>query len=236
MSQEKEGADGYSGGHAGHYRSVSRLAQRQVGLYFCETQRLSNAMKSVIEMMRRRSPISEATAALLERSVEPMSFSRREVMVAEGKQARHAFFLRSGMTRSYWIVDGEEVTTSFSEAGAIVFSMDEVYYGLASQEYVQALEDVEVYAIKVEKLRALVSENIELSRWWGKIHEDEYRRLHRSHRDRLTLDAGERYRAFCDQFPEVACRAPLGCIASYLGITGSTLSRLRRKSLLKNSL
>ena len=59
------------------------------------------------------------------------------------------------------------------------------------------------------------------------IHQNEYRRLHRSHKERLTLPAKERYEAFVSQFPDVCQRVNLGYIASYLGITISTLSRLR---------
>ena len=59
------------------------------------------------------------------------------------------------------------------------------------------------------------------------IHQDEYRRLHRSHKERLTLPAKERYEEFQKQFPEVCKRVNLGYIASYLGVTQSTLSRLR---------
>jgi hypothetical protein len=51
--------------------------------------------------------------------------------------------------------------------------------------------------------------------------------LHQSHKERLTLPAKERYEEFQKQFPEVCKRVNLGFIASYLGITQSTLSRLR---------
>lgn len=59
------------------------------------------------------------------------------------------------------------------------------------------------------------------------IHQNEYRRLHRSHKNQLTLSAKERYETFKQQFPEVCRRVQLGYIASYLGITLPTLSRLR---------
>ena len=45
------------------------------------------------------------------------------------------------MTRSYWLVDGEEFTTSFAGDGCIVFSMDELYYNEVSQEFVETLEE-----------------------------------------------------------------------------------------------
>lgn len=131
------------------------------------------------------------------------------------------------MTRSYWPVNGTEVTTSFSCEGGIVFSMDELYYGKASEEVVETLEEVEAYSIPLAELTRLWQTNIELCNWGRIAHQNEYRRLHRSHKERLTLSARERYEAFRKQFPDVCRRANLSYIASYLGITLSTLSRLR---------
>ena len=111
--------------------------------------------------------------------------------------------------------------------GAIVFSMDELYYNKMSEEFVETLEDVVAYRISLTDLLRLFQTNIELANWGRVIHQNEYRRLHRSHKDRLTLSAKERYEAFKLQFPQMCQRIQLGYIASYLGITLSTLSRLR---------
>ena len=126
-----------------------------------------------------------------------------------------------------WVVDGEEVTTSFSVEGGIVFSMDELYYGRPSEEEVETLEEVEAYRIPLAELTRLWETNLELCNWGRIAHQNEYRRLHRSHQERLALPARERYEAFRRQFPDVCRRANLSYIASYLGITLSTLSRLR---------
>lgn len=109
----------------------------------------------------------------------------------------------------------------------VVFSMDEVYYSLPSREYVETIEPVEAYGIRTAQLMELVESNLELCNWWRVIHQNEYRRLHQSHKERLTLDAANRYREFSQQFPEVCRRARLTDIASYLGISPATLSRIR---------
>lgn len=171
--------------------------------------------------------MSEATIAALMSRLQPCSFAKRDIIVCDGTKCAHAYFIEKGLTRSFWLVDGEEYTTSFSCEGAIVFSMDEVYYGRTSQEYVQALEPIKAYAITIDDLHQLVAQHLDFANWWARIHQDEYRRIHQSHKERLTLPAAEHYEAFRQQFPEVCRRANLGYIASYLGITPSTLSRLR---------
>ncbi len=184
-------------------------------------------MKNVIENMRALCPISDETIRELESCLTVHHFPRKYQLIKENIFCRHAYFIEKGMTRSFWLVDGEEITTSFSLEGGIVFSMDELYYDKKSEEFVETLEDVEVYSILLSDLRHLFETNLELCNWGRIIHQNEYRRLHRSHKERLTLPARERYEEFKKQFPDVCRRANLGYIASYLGITQPTLSRLR---------
>ena len=150
-------------------------------------------------------------------------------LIKANQYSRSAYFIEKGMTRSYWLVNGEEITTSFSCEGGIVFSMDELYYNKMSEEFVETLEDVVAYKIALSDLIRLFQTNIELANWGRIIHQNEYRRLHRSHKDRLTLSAKERYEEFMQQFPQICQRVQLGYIASYLGITLPTLSRLRSR-------
>lgn len=96
-----------------------------------------------------------------------------------------------------------------------------------SEEFVEALENVVTYKISLDDLLHLFRTNIELANWGRIIHQNEYRRLHRSHKDRLTLSAKERYEEFKRQFPHIYQWVQLGYVASYLGITLPTLSRLR---------
>lgn len=142
---------------------------------------------------------------------------------------KYAYFIEKGILRAYWVVDGEEYTTSFGAEGCIVFSMDELYYNKKSEEYVETLEEVEAYRINIRDLKNLMETNLELCNWERIIHQNEYRRLHRSHKERLSLPAKERYEEFQKQFPEICKKVNLKYIASYLGITLSTLSRLRSK-------
>lgn len=186
-------------------------------------------MTNVIEKINSLYPISDGTIQLLKESVVLCHFPKRHLLIRENMFCRSAYFIEKGMTRSFWLVNGEEITTSFSYEGGIVFSMDELYYNKMSEEFVETLEEVVAYRISLMDLNRLFQTNIELANWGRIVHQDEYRRLHRSHKDRLTLPARERYEEFRQQFPQVCRRANLGYIASYLGITPSTLSRLRAR-------
>lgn len=187
-------------------------------------------MKTVIEHMRSLCPISDETVEELMKCVTLCHFPKRYQLIQENRFCKYAYFIEKGMTRSFWLVDGEEITTSFSCEGGIVFSMDELYYQKKSEEFVETLEEVEAYRVALTDLIRLFETNLEFCNWGRIIHQNEYRRLHRSHKERLTLPAKERYEEFQKQFPYVCQRTNLGFIASYLGITLSTLSRIRAAS------
>ena len=186
-------------------------------------------MKNIIESIRKQYPVSDLTIKELESYLTPCSFPKRYQLIKEGIYCKYAYFIEKGILRAYWVVDGGEYTTSFGAEGCIVFSMDELYYNKKSEEYVETLEEVEAYRINIRDLKNLMETNLELCNWERIIHQNEYRRLHRSQKERLSLPAKERYEEFQKQFPEICKKVNLKYIASYLGITLSTLSRLRSK-------
>ncbi|MGL4292282.1 MAG: Crp/Fnr family transcriptional regulator [Bacteroidales bacterium] len=185
-------------------------------------------MNNIIAYMRRMCPeMSDTTFDLLASYLTPCTFPKKHQLIREGVYSKVAYFIEKGITRSFWLVDGEEITTSFSIEGGIVFSMDELYFGKRSEEFVETIEEVDVYEIRIADLLYLFETNIELANWGRVIHQYEYRRIHQTHKERLTLSARDRYKQMQLQFPDVCQRANLGLIASYLGITLSTLSRIR---------
>ena len=156
-------------------------------------------MKRILEQINTLVPLSPATERALRDCLTPCRFPRRHLLVQADHRTGAAFFIERGLTRSYWLVNGEEITTSFSAEGSIVFSMDELYYGKPSEEFVETLEETEAYRIALDDLQRLFRTNLELANWGRIIHQNEYRRLHRSHKERLTLSASERYNAFYRQ-------------------------------------
>ena len=85
-----------------------------------------------IDKIKSLYPIPGETAQALKDAVTLCRFPRKHLLVKAGECCRAAYFIEKGMTRSYWLVDGNEVTTSFSGEGDIVFSMDELYYNNVS--------------------------------------------------------------------------------------------------------
>ena len=186
-------------------------------------------MINIIESIRKQYPVSDSSIKELASHLTLCQFPKKYELIKKGVRCKYVYFIEKGMVKSFWIVNGEEHITSFSAEGCLVFSMDELYYNKESEEFAETLEEVQAYKIPTADLNRLMETNLELCNWGRIIHQNEYRRLHRSHKESLSLPAKERYEEFCKQFPEVCKRVNLKDIASYLGITLSTLSRLRNE-------
>lgn len=184
-------------------------------------------MENIIRKMKANYPVSEETIQLLVSNLTLCNFPKKHLLIKEGSYCKFAYFIEKGMTRSYWLVDGKEITTAFSSEGDITFSMDELYYDKPSEEYVETVESAILYSIPIATLNHLYNVNPELANWGRVIHQDGYRELHRIHKERLTLSARERYLEVKERFPSVCNRINLGYLASYLGITLPTLSKIR---------
>lgn len=184
-------------------------------------------MNNIIHQIKQHYPVSDSSIQLLTSQLTLCRFPKKHILVREGTYCKVAYFIEQGITRSYWLVNGKEVTTWFSSEGDITFSMDEFYYNKPSDEFVETLEDVLLYSIPLQTLNHLLQTNIELANWARVIHQEGYRQLHRIHKERLTLSAKERYRIMLSRFPSTCNRVNLGYIASYLGITLPTLSKIR---------
>ena len=94
-------------------------------------------MKIIIESIRKQYPVSDLTIKELESYLTPCSFPKRYQLIKEGIYCKYAYFIEKGILRAYWVVDGEEYTTSFGAEGCIVFSMADLYYNKIREEFVE---------------------------------------------------------------------------------------------------
>ena len=122
-------------------------------------------MVNIIDKINSSYPISDTTIQTLKEHVTLCHFPKKYQLIKENMFCKSAYFIEKGMTRSFWLVNGEEITTSFAHEGSIVFSMDELYYNKVSEEFVETLEDVVAYQISLTDLLQLFQTNIELANW-----------------------------------------------------------------------
>ncbi|TNJ65492.1 Crp/Fnr family transcriptional regulator [Paenibacillus hemerocallicola] len=148
-------------------------------------------------------------------------------LVRAGDGVKHAYFCSVGLFRLYYALDdGKEYNKSFSRAPDFVTSYGAMIRGTPSYFSIQALEDSAVIEVPYALLRELTDRSHSWERFVRHSVEQLYLKKEERERQLLYLDAEERLRLFRDKYPGLENRIPQYHIASYLGISPVSLSRI----------
>lgn len=161
--------------------------------------------------------------------MEQVILSKNDFLVAEGKICRHLYFLQHGALRGFYNLDGKEVTHWFAFEDDFVTSFHSFITQEPSVENIQLLEGSILWGISKSNLDALMNQYHELERLVRIAYEKYYLRLEERFVNAHFKTATERYQNLLLQTPSLVSRVSLGHIASYLGISQETLSRIRSK-------
>jgi CRP-like cAMP-binding protein len=144
-----------------------------------------------------------------------------------GHTCKTIYFINRGLARIYYLKDGSDITESFSFENNIVARVESLFTGKPSRKAIQVLEDAEIVAINATQLFKLYDKFPEIERLFRKIFEAAYVDTVNRIEGIQFHSAEERYKALLKEAPNVLMRVPLKYVASYLGITQVSLSRIR---------
>jgi CRP-like cAMP-binding protein len=155
--------------------------------------------------------------------------AKNELLLSEGRICRHLYFLEKGAIRGFYNLDGKEITHWFGFENDFVTSFHSFITGEPALENIQLMEGSVLWAIPKETLNELLSKHHEVERLVRIAYEKYYIRLEERFVNAQFKTATERYENLLQHSPFILERVPLGFIASYLGISQETLSRIRSK-------
>jgi CRP-like cAMP-binding protein len=144
-----------------------------------------------------------------------------------GHTCKTIYFIKKGVARIYYYQDGNDITESFAFENNIIARVESLFTGKPSRKAIQILEDAEIIAINANLLFQLYDRFAEIERLFRKIFEAAYIETVNRIEGIQFHSAEERYNALINEAPNVLKRVPLKYIASYLGITQVSLSRIR---------
>lgn len=172
-------------------------------------------------------PVSEKALNLITSCMVRHDFPEKEILIHAGRLDRKVYFIEKGVTRSYIIHDGKEITTWFSMEGDAVCGSWDLYRNKPGFEFVETLEKTTAYSINIERLNELYASNLDIANWMRVLQQENFLLLQDIHINRLVLSVKDRYLELLRRFPAIVQRVNLGYIASYLGTTLPTLSKIR---------
>jgi CRP-like cAMP-binding protein len=144
-----------------------------------------------------------------------------------GHTCKTIYFINKGLARIYYLKDGVDITESFAFENNIIARVESLFTGKPSKKAIQILEDAEIISINATSLFKLYDKYPEIERLFRLIFESAYVDTVNRIEGMQFHTAEERYNALIKEEPNVLKRVPLKYIASYLGITQVSLSRIR---------
>ncbi|MNP97120.1 Cyclic nucleotide-binding domain protein [compost metagenome] len=170
--------------------------------------------------------LPEQSKFALQNNVTEIAFSKGHILLKANKVESNIYFIKKGLVRAY-VERDNEVTFWFGKEGETVISMKSYVEDQPGYETIELLEDCELYELKTENLRKLFNEDVHIANWGRKFAEKELIKTEERLISKQFKNASERYLELMKDHPELLQRVQLGHIASYLGITQVSLSRIR---------
>lgn len=161
-------------------------------------------------------------------------FLKNDIILEAGKVSNAYYLIEKGLFRSY-VIDykGNEITTDFFGPNDILIEVASLFLGVPSKETIHALTDCEVYKIEFNDFQKLYSSLEGFTEWgrsWMSLQ------LFKAKNRAVTMhtqSASQRYLSLIEEKLQIIQEVPLKYIATYLGITDTSLSRIRKELMSK---
>ena len=184
------------------------------------------------ELARKYSTMTHDELDVLESVLVPMKYRKGDMILNEGEQCMSIMYIEKGLVRQFYFKNGKEVTEHMANEGNIVMCIESLFKEEPTYLQVETLEPTVIYHLPKKRLEEVALHNVNIQILYRKILEESLIQS-QIHADLVRFETAEnRYRRMLKLSPQVALRAPLLYIASYLQMTPETLSRVRSTTVL----
>jgi len=186
-------------------------------------------MNPLIYEFKKYGNISSEIESELNSRIKTYQKKKGDFFLKQGQNDSSLFILEQGLVRVFFQKEDREINSWFAVENELIGSIFPLYANKPSFENIQFLEDSLIYSISSQDLNDLYKTFPQLNLIGRKIAEKLCEILEERIISLHTENAEERYKALLLKHPDLIQRVNLGHIASYLGITQETLSRIRSR-------
>lgn len=185
---------------------------------------------SVLEVIYQNPLLTAQDLQTIVQAHQKVRFKKGDFFLKEGQVSNAYHCVELGLIRSYvYDFNGNDITTGFIGKDEIAIDVVSLFHQKPTVEYFQALTDGECYKISLNDFQELYHSIKGLNEWGRAWMSESLFDLKQRTISMITDSASERYQALQSQHPQILQLAPLKHIASYLGITDTSLSRIRKE-------
>ncbi|MCK8520198.1 Crp/Fnr family transcriptional regulator [Aquimarina sp. D1M17] len=186
-------------------------------------------MNPFIKYIKQYVTISEITEKEILSILLKENVSKGHVFLEEGSICNRIYFIIEGTLRTYFYQNGKDITYWIYPENMMVTSWHSYILRKPSLEYIEATENATVLSINYIEWQELYEKHPQLERFGRLMIEEQMALLDDFYKGYYLLSAKEKYELLVRSFPSITQRTNLGHIASMLGISQETLSRIRKK-------
>lgn len=174
-------------------------------------------------------PLSEAFEKALTAAVVPLSLPKGYMLLESPKISDQAYYIESGYIMCYSFFKGRKQVDGFFGPGQILFSPLSFFAQVPSREFFQAMSATELLCISFQSTRELLATYPEANQIQRALMLEYFERERERMHDAVRLHTVQRHEKLLKRFSWIEQVVPQESIASYLGITPQTLSRIKKE-------
>lgn len=187
-------------------------------------------MQVFLEYISNKAAVTEEQIKELKKFLVSKKIQKGSVLLSKGETCKHSFFVEKGLLRFYSIdKEGKEHIVQFAPENWFITDRGSVFFNEPSDYYIDAFEDSQVVVIDEKFMKAALEISPQFREYNETILQNHIRHLQNRINLLIGATAEERYLNFIKLYPDLSLRVPQWMIASFLGITPESLSRVRKE-------
>lgn len=187
-------------------------------------------MAPIFETIYYSDALSKQELDTIAKAHERVTFVKDGYLLQKGQVANAYFCVEEGLVRSYvYDYEGQDITTGFTGVGEIAIDVVSLFQQVPALENMQALTDISAWKIEYPIFQQLFLRIPAFSEWGRSWMAQSLFQFKLRSVSMITDSATQRYLTLQQRHPQLLLQAPLKHIASYLGITDTSLSRIRKE-------
>ncbi len=190
-------------------------------------------MESLINLFNRYVSLNPDEVGFLKENVRSMEVTRNQVLLQEGEISREFYFIVKGCLRLYYLSNFEEKTAFFYTEHMFASSYQSFTKQIPATHNLAAIEDAELIVFDLESVVKFTTYSPKFELLARVMMEEELSIYQEIISSFITQNAEERYLKLLKEKPDLIQRIPQHQIATFLGVTPETLSRIRTRILKK---
>ena len=187
-------------------------------------------MEAIFKIFNEIYPVSVDLQNYIHQNLKRRTLRKKEFLLKEHQTNSVGSFLNSGLLHCYYKENDKKITSWFLQEKDLAISVQSFFSQKPSAEYIQALEPCEIFYLTYDELQTAYKKHLEFN-FIIRVLLEKYYMLKEGHTYQLQRNTTtkERFEWFIKTFPDLIVKIPMRHVASFLGVTEETLSRIRNQ-------